>query len=57
MSWVTVQKSLFTNLVIEISVAKDFEKFKGFTEVIHGITERAEARHVTIQLVIRTGIK
>ncbi len=43
------------NLVIEISVAKDFEKFKGFTEVIHGITERAEARHVTIQLVIRTG--
>lgn len=43
------------NVVLEISVAKDFEKFKGFTEVIQGITERAESRHVTIQLVIRTG--
>lgn len=43
------------DVVFEISVAKDFEKFKGFTEVIQGITERAEVKNVKIQLAIRTG--
>jgi len=43
------------DVVFEISVAKDFEKFKGFTEVIQGITERAEMKNIRIQLVIRTG--
>ena len=46
---------LFKNIVFEISVEKDFEKFKGFTEVVHGIIERAENRNVKIQLVVRTG--
>lgn len=49
-------KELFLkDVVFEISVAKDFEKFKGFTEVIQGITERAEMKNIRIQLVIRTG--
>lgn len=49
-------KDLFLkDVVFEISVAKDFEKFKGFTEVIQGITERAEMKNIRIQLVIRTG--
>ncbi|NLM09195.1 MAG: LacI family transcriptional regulator, partial [Clostridiaceae bacterium] len=43
------------NVVIEISVEKDFEKFKGFTEVVQGITERAEKKNIKIQLIIRTG--
>lgn len=43
------------DVVFEISVAKDFEKFKGFTEVIQGITERAENKNIRIQIAIRTG--
>ena len=42
-------------LVIEISVSKNFEAFKGFTEVIHGITERAEEKNIKVQLAIRSG--
>ncbi|MBP7177211.1 MAG: LacI family DNA-binding transcriptional regulator [Thermoclostridium sp.] len=43
------------DIVLEISVSKEFERFKGFTEVIQGITERAEERNVKVQLVIRSG--
>jgi LacI family transcriptional regulator len=46
---------MLKDIVLEISVAKSFESFKGFTEVIQGITERAEEKNVKIQLVIRTG--
>lgn len=43
------------DVVLEISVSKEFERFKGFTEVIQGITQRAEERNVKVQLVIRSG--
>ena len=43
------------DITFEISVAKDFESFKGFTEVIRGITEQAEEKNVKIQLAVRTG--
>jgi LacI family transcriptional regulator len=43
------------DIVLEISVSKQFEQFKGFTEVIQGITQRAEERNVKVQLVIRSG--
>lgn len=46
---------MLKDIVLEISAAKDFEKFKGFTEVIQGITERAEERNIKVQLVIRSG--
>lgn len=41
------------DMVIEISASKDFERFRGFTEVIRGITERSEEKDVKVQLVIR----
>ena len=47
-------RNLLDDIVLEISVMKDFEKFKGFTEVIQGITKRAEERGIKIQLVIRS---
>ncbi len=40
-------------MVFEISVMKDFERFRGFTEVIQGITERAEEKGIKIQLAVR----
>lgn len=46
---------MLKDVVLEISVSKEFERFKGFTEVIQGITERAEERNVKVQLVIRAG--
>ena len=42
------------DIVFEISVMKDFEKFRGFTEVIQGITKRAEEKGIKIQLAIRS---
>ncbi len=46
---------MLKDTVLEVSTAKDFERFKGFTEMIQGIAERAEERNVKIQLVIRSG--
>lgn len=43
------------DVAIEISLAKDFENFKGFTEIIHGITTRATEKGIKVSLVIRTG--
>ncbi len=45
----------YQNIVIEISVSNDFESFKGFTEVIHGIMERADERGICVQIARRTG--
>jgi DNA-binding LacI/PurR family transcriptional regulator len=47
-------RNLLDGIVFEISVMKDFEKFKGFTEVIQGITKRAEEKGIKIQLAIRS---
>lgn len=46
---------LLKDIILEISVSKDFEGFKGFTEVIQGITECAEEKSIKVQLVIRSG--
>lgn len=43
------------DVTIEISLAKDFEHFMGFTEIIHGITTRATEKGIKVNLVIRTG--
>jgi LacI family transcriptional regulator len=47
-------RNILDGIVFEISVMKDFEKFRGFTEVIQGITKRAEEKGIKIQLAIRS---
>ena len=43
------------NITIEISTSSSFESFKGFTEIVQGITERADERGIRIQISRRTG--
>lgn len=43
------------NIVIEISTSNNFESFKGFTEVVQGIAQRADEKGVRVHLVRRTG--
>jgi len=43
------------NIVIEISTSQDFDSFKGFTEVVQGIVQRADEKGLRVQLVRRTG--
>lgn len=43
------------NITIEISTASNYDSFKGFTEVVQGIMERAAEKGVTVNLVRRNG--
>ena len=43
------------NITIEISTSTNFESFKGFTEIVQGITQRADDKGIKVQLVRRTG--
>ena len=43
------------NIIIEISTSKDFESFKGFTEMVQGITQRADEKGIGVHLARRTG--
>lgn len=54
LGYIPENRYLLDDIIFEISVMKDFEKFKGFTEVITGITRRAEEKGIKIQLAIRS---
>ncbi len=41
------------NIVIEISASQSFETFKGFIEVVEGITQRADEKGIKVQIVRR----
>lgn len=43
------------NIVIEISTSSDFESFKGFTEMVQGITQQADEKGIRVHIVRRTG--
>ncbi len=42
------------NVSIEISISNNFEGFKGFTEVVQGIIQRADERGVRVNLATRS---
>lgn len=43
------------NIVIEISTSNDFESFKGFAEMVQGITQQADEKGIRVHIVRRTG--
>lgn len=43
------------NIVIEISTSNNFESFKGFTEVVQGITQRANDKDIRVHIARRSG--
>lgn len=43
------------NFVIEISTSNDFESFKGFAEMVQGITQQADEKGIRVHIVRRTG--
>jgi len=43
------------NIRIEISISDNFESFKGFAEVFHGITEKADEKGVAVNIARRSG--
>jgi len=45
----------YHNISIDVSIAKNFEGFQGFTEMVQGITQRADAKGIHINLVRHTG--
>jgi len=43
------------SISIDVSIAKNFEGFQGFTEIVQGITQRADEKGIRINLVRHTG--
>jgi DNA-binding LacI/PurR family transcriptional regulator len=43
------------NIVIEISTSNEFESFKGFAEMVQGITRQADEKGIRVHIVRRTG--
>ncbi len=43
------------NITIEISTSDSFESFKGFAEVVQGITHKADEKGIKVHIVRRTG--
>lgn len=47
--------SRLNNYAIEISVSNNFETFKGFSDVVQGIMQRAGEKGLSVNLCVRTG--
>lgn len=43
------------DITVEISVSENYEGFKGFAEVVQGITQRAEEKGIKVNICRRTG--
>lgn len=43
------------HIVIEISISNDFESFKGFAQMVQGITQQADEKGIKVHIVRRTG--
>lgn len=47
--------SRLNNYTVEISISNNFEAFKGFSDVVQGIMQRAGEKGLSVNLCVRTG--